>query len=134
MMRLGFCRKSGSHRFHPSCPDLNDAPLSTAALQALLSGVFCSLRCGKDALLHPSQIQVIRIQKGELIRIYLSVYSACSNLDLRKLNGVIVAFRLGRLSRGNGWTVSSLFQCGSSFWLFWLGCFYSPCSSISSIR
>lgn len=74
MMRSGLCRISGSHRSLPWCPDLNDAPLSTATLQALLSGVFCSLRCGQDALFHPSQIQVIRLQKGKLIRICLWVY------------------------------------------------------------
>lgn len=73
MMRSGLCRIPGGHHLHPSRPELNDAPLSTATLQALPSGVLCSLRCGQDALFHPSQIQVIRIQEGKLIRICLSV-------------------------------------------------------------
>lgn len=129
-------KQNDAFMIHPSCPDWNNAPPSTAALQALPSGVFGPLRCGPDALFHPSQIQVIRIQKGKLIRICLSAYffNSCSSLNLRKLNGAIVAFRWWRLSHGKGRTVCSLFQCGSSFWLFWLGCFYSPCSSISSIR
>lgn len=36
--------------------------------------MFCSLRSGQDALFHPSQVQVLRIQKGKLIRICLLVY------------------------------------------------------------
>lgn len=58
----------------PSCPGLNGAPPSSAALQALPPGVFRALRSGQDALFHPSQVQVIRIREGEVIGICLSVY------------------------------------------------------------